>query len=260
MTDIAQPERAPDQIELAEKETNVPTPRDAGYWATKVDRLAVDPERARAGFNIAGKRLTGPQQGFGRLRQRTYTVEVGPDVTPQQVISAWKADFGSFWPKGNVFQGALTGITPGDVAPIAVNAAAGIKLSTGVFVLYSDDVSFTFMTPQGHMFASWITFAAERRESGTVVQALLLLRTSDPLFEFAFPIMKVMEDRFWKQTLANVARSVGVAEPMVTEQTTIVDRRRIWKNWRNVWHNAGIRSMLHLLAAPVLALRRRGRA
>jgi hypothetical protein len=75
-----------------------------------------------------------------------------------------------------------------------------------VFVLYSDDVSFTFMTPEGHMFASWITFAAERRDARTVVQAQLLLRTSDPLFELAFPVMKVMEDRFWKQTLANVAR------------------------------------------------------
>lgn len=259
MRDVADPRRSPDQRELTEKQATVPSPRDASNWATKVERLAVDPDRAKAGFNVAGRRLTGPQQGFGRLRQRTYTVDVGSDVAPQQVIGVWKADFGSFWPKGNVFQGALVGITPGDVAPIAVNAAVGMKLSTGVFVLYSDDVSFTFMTPEGHMFASWITFAAEHREGRTLLQVQLLLRTSDPLFELAFPIMKVMEDRFWTQTLANVARSVGVADPVVTEHTTIVDRRRIWKNCGNLWHNAGIRSVLHPMAAPARALRGRSR-
>ena len=36
----------------------------------------------------------------------------------------------------------------------------GLKLSTGVLVLYADDESFTLMTPQGHMFAGWITFSA----------------------------------------------------------------------------------------------------
>ena len=29
----------------------------------------------------------------------------------------------------------------------------GMKLSTGVLVMYADDESFTLMTPQGHMFA-----------------------------------------------------------------------------------------------------------
>ena len=36
----------------------------------------------------------------------------------------------------------------------------GLKLSTGVLVLYADEESFTLMTPQGHMFAGWITFSA----------------------------------------------------------------------------------------------------
>ena len=37
-----------------------------------------------------------------------------------------------------------------------------MKLSTGVMVLYADEESFTLMTPQGHMFAGWITFSAHR--------------------------------------------------------------------------------------------------
>ena len=35
-----------------------------------------------------------------------------------------------------------------------------MKLSTGVMVLYADEESFTLMTPEGHMFAGWITFSA----------------------------------------------------------------------------------------------------
>ena len=38
-----------------------------------------------------------------------------------------------------------------------------MKLSTGVMVLYADDESFTLMTPQGHMFAGWITFSRHER-------------------------------------------------------------------------------------------------
>jgi hypothetical protein len=30
-------------------------------------------------------------------------------------------------------------------------------------VLFADDVSFTLMTPEGHMFAGWITFSGRQR-------------------------------------------------------------------------------------------------
>ena len=45
------------------------------------------------------------------------------------------------------------GINPGDVALLDLAVGGGVKLSTGVFVLYADTESFTLMTPQGHMFA-----------------------------------------------------------------------------------------------------------
>ena len=38
----------------------------------------------------------------------------------------------------------------------------GPLISTGVMVIFADDESFSFMTPQGHMFAGMITFSAER--------------------------------------------------------------------------------------------------
>ena len=51
-----------------------------------------------------------------------------------------------------------------------------MKLSTGVLVIYADDESFTLMTPQGHMFAGWITFSAYEEDGGTVAQAHVLMR------------------------------------------------------------------------------------
>ena len=45
-------------------------------------------------------------------------------------------------------------------ALLGIPASAVLPLSTGVMVLYADEESFTFMTPQGHVFAGWITFSA----------------------------------------------------------------------------------------------------
>ena len=80
-------------------------------------------------------------------------------VTPRAGHRHLEEHFPEFWPKGNRFAGALTGINPGDVALLDLAIGGGVKLSTGVFVLYADAESFTLMTPQGHMFAGWITFS-----------------------------------------------------------------------------------------------------
>ena len=160
-------------------------PRDAASWARKVDRLEVDPRAGVRGTNVAGRRLTGPVQGFGKMWQKSYRMKAGPGIAPEQAIATWREHFPEFWPKGNRFAGALTGINPGDVALLDLAIGGGVKLSTGVFVLYADAESFTLMTPQGHMFAGWITFSAEREAEETVVQALVLMRANDPLYEIA---------------------------------------------------------------------------
>ena len=164
MTQAAGPDRAAsaEQIGLSAREAAATPPRDAASWARKVDRLEVDPRDGVRSTNVAGRRLTGPVQGFGKMWQKTYRMDAGPDVTPEQAIATWREHFPEFWPKGNRFAGALTGINPGDVALLDLAIGGGVKLSTGVFVLYADSESFTLMTPQGHMFAGWITFSAER--------------------------------------------------------------------------------------------------
>jgi hypothetical protein len=237
------------------------TPRDAAYWAKHVGTLRlgeVPPEAIN--LNVTGKRLVGPIQGFGKLWQKTYRVELaGVDTTPAAVIATWKQAFASFWPSSGRFYGPLTSIAPGDVALLNLSVGGGVKLSTGIMVLYADDESFTFMTPEGHIFAAWITFsAADAGPDGvTAAQVQVLLRANDPLYELAMPVaIHRREDRFWRQTLANLARHLGVADPVVTTAVVCVDRRRQWSNARNLWHNAGIRSTLYMLGTPLRALRR----
>ena len=75
------------------------------------------------------------------------------------------------------------------------------------------------MTPEGHALSAWITFSAFRDGDTTIAQAQALERTADPFVELAFVLGGSRQnDRFWEQTLTNVAVSVGVSEPVVTVQ------------------------------------------
>ena len=222
--------------------------RGTGSWAAKVDRLQVEAREGVRGSNVVGRRLSGPVQGFGQLWQKTYSVEVDPAITPQDAIAIWKAHFPEFWPKGSRFAGALTGISPGDVALLDIAVGGGVTMSTGVFVLYADAESFTFATPEGHQFAGWITFSAERSGDATVVQAQGLLRASDPLFEMGMPVIHRMEDKFWVQTMIALAKRLGVAEPAVQARTVCLDSKRQWRRAGNVWQNSMARSVLQTVA------------
>jgi hypothetical protein len=227
-----------------------PTPRDAGNWATKVDRLQVGQRDGVRGTNVAGRRLTGPVQGFGKMLQKTYRMDVGAEITPTAAIAVWREHFPEFWPKGNKFAAPLTGIRPGEVALLDL-AMGGVKLSTGVMVLYADAESFTLMTPQGHMFAGWITFSAERDGDSTVVQAQALFRANDPVYELGLTLGgSRREDQFWIATLTALGRRLGVESPAVTLHASCVDKRRQWRNAGNVWHNSMIRSVLQTVADP----------
>jgi hypothetical protein len=182
-------------------------------------------------------------------------MEIGSAIEPAAAIALWRSNFPDFWPKGNRFAGALTGINPGDVALLDLAVGGGVKLSTGVFVLYADNESFTLMTPQGHMFAGWITFSAEREGDETIVQALVLMRANDPLYEVAMTFGgHRKEDKFWAATLTALGERLGVPDPKVETKTTCVDTKRQWRHANNVWHNSMIRSVLQTIAAPVVGL------
>jgi hypothetical protein len=206
----------------------------------------------------------GPVQGFGKMWQKTYRMEVGPDIRPADAIGVWRAHFAEFWPRGNRFAGPVTGISPGDVALLDLAMGGGVKLSTGVFVLYADEESFTLMTPQGHTLAGWITFSAERAAGTTAVQAQVLMRANDPIYEIAMALVgHRKEDQFWVATMTALGQRLGVRYPQVHASSICVDPRRQWSCAGNIRHNSMVRSVLQTVAArAALAGRfvRRGRS
>ncbi len=234
------------------------TARDATSWAKSVSHLNVGkvPDGA-VNINVEGKRLTSPIQGFGKMWQKTYQVRIPTErVSATGLIATWKQRFPDFWPEGNAFYGPLTGIEPGDVALLNMALPGKMKLSTGVMVLYADEESFTLMTPQGHMFAGWITFSALERDGETVAQAQVLMRASDPIFEIGLTMGgHKQEDRFWDQTLTALAAHFD-HEADVDTKVVCVDKQRQWSKWRNVWHSSAIRSTLYTLGAPGRAVKR----
>jgi len=62
------------------------------------------------------------------------------------------------------------------------------------------------------------------------------------------------------QTLTALGERLGVADPVVDTRTVCIDSRRQWRNARNIWHNAAVRTMLQTLAAPFRGRRRTQRA
>jgi hypothetical protein len=244
---------------MSEMEETRAAARDATAWAKKVSTLNVAevPEGA-VNLNVEGRRLASPIQGFGKMWQKTYQVRLpGERASATELIATWKQRFPEFWPAGNMFYGPLTGIEPGDVALLNMTLPGRMKLSTGVMVLYADEESFTLMTPEGHMFAGWITFSATERDGETVAQAQVLMRASDPIFELGLALGgHGQEDRFWNQTLAALAASFGEPDASVDTQVICVDRRRQWSKWRNVWHSSAIRSTLYTMGAPARGVKR----
>ena len=244
-------------------ETPSSTPRSSeANWSKLVDRLALGTVPTRAmNLNVEGRRLVGPVQGFGQLWQKRYRVRLeGAEATPEQVISTWKSEFGTFWPKGNRFYGPLTGIAPGDVALLNLAAPGGQPLSPGVLVIYADAESFTFMPPEGHMFAAWITFSAFLDDLTPVVQIEVLLRANDPLYEVSMALFgHRQENAFWMATLHNLAAQFGVEATATLEQSCVA-RKRQWKNARNIRHNAAIRSAAWTATHPRHWFRHTGEA
>ena len=232
--------------------------RDATSWAKSVSRLNVAevPEGA-VNINVEGRRLTSPIQGFGKMWQKTYQTRIPAAlVSNTDLIATWKEHFTEFWPEGNRFYGPLTGIEPGDVALLNMTLPGRLKLSTGVMVLFADEEAFTLMTPEGHMFAGWITFSATQVEDETVAQAQVLMRASDPIFELGLTLGgHRQEDRFWNQTLTALSAHFGHEAEVVT-QMVCVDKKRQWSKWRNVWHSSAIRSTLYTLGAPGRGVKR----
>jgi len=143
----------------------------------------------------------------------------------------------------------MPGIVPGEVAVLNLFTPGGITLSTGVMVIYADEESFTFMTPEGHIFSGWITFSAFQSDECTIAQAQILMRPNDLLYELGFRLGgSKAEGAFWIQTLESLAEHHGV-KGQVQMTSTCVDPRLQWSQAKTIWHNAAIRSTFYSVFA-----------
>jgi hypothetical protein len=238
-----------------------PTPRDAPYWAELAERLAVSEVPAGAiNLNVTGHRLAGPVQGFGPLWRKVYRLRLaGVEVTPAEVVRVWKARFPEFQPPQNRFYPALAGVKPGEI--VLLNASMrGLPVNSGVVVLYADDESFTFMTPEGCPEAGWITCSAyyESDEgSATVAEVQTIGRANDPIFEFGFRFLggAKEQEKIWTHVLRSLAAALGGSGEVVLQRTCL-DPRFQWSRAGNVWRNATIWSVLYAMTAPVRWLAR----
>ncbi len=236
-------------------------------WAAPVKQLNVaGVPVGGVNLNVAGRHVTSPVGGFGQMWQKTYRMRfVGAQVPPQEVIRVWKEKFASFWPKNNYFYGSSGPIRPGDVAILNLAGPGGLTapggspmISTGVMVIYADEESFSFLTPEGHMFAGMNTFSAFEENGTTVAQIQALIRASDPLYELTFRlgIGHKMEDDFWLATLQNLAGHFE-ASGVPTLTKVCVDSRLQWSEAKNIWENAAIRTTFYTLGMPFRWMGRR---
>lgn len=238
-----------------------PSPRDAAYWAKPVSELKVgDLSSAAVNLNVEGRQTVGPLLGFGQLWQKTYRIRLDGRVTPEQVVSAWKQNLPNLMPSDSRFYPSLTGVAPGEV--VLINATlpglpGGVPVSTGVRIIYADDVSFTVMTPAGHPEAGFNTFSAFEEDGVTVAQIQSLGRANDPIYELGYRLMggAKQQEAIWHHVLGALAALFG-GKGQVEMQKVIVDPRLQWRYAGNVWHNALICTVLN---TPVRWLRKLGK-
>ncbi|HNT30263.1 MAG TPA: FAD-dependent oxidoreductase, partial [bacterium] len=229
-------------------ETEKSQPLDVNFWAPPVGILRVPPMPPEArNWNVHGLRPVGPVNGFGQLWQKIYQLRISnPAIRPEEAILALKEHFHRFQPPYNRFYPSAKGIRPGEI--ILINASTpGGPIATGVMVLYADNNSFTFITPQGHPESGWITFSAFRNSQGTtVVQFLSLARANDPVYEGAFRLTgSKMQVRIWTFLLRALADYLN-SRPEITVQEHCVDSTMQWSEAGNIWYNAQIRTLLRM--------------
>jgi hypothetical protein len=227
---------------------------DAACWAIPLERLLVPEMPSQAiNMNMRGRRVVGPVHGFGPLWQKKYQLAVPKaGLSPEDIIKVLKQNFPRFQPKYNRFYPTEKGILPGEVIAIDSSTPGG-PVSTGVMVLYADRNSFTLITPQGHPESGWVTFSAFLAKDRLVAQIVGLARANDPIYELAFrSVGSNMQIRIWTHVLTSLAAYLGVPADVGVEANR-VDPGVRWSEWRNVWYNAQIRTML---ASPVWLGRR----
>ncbi len=235
-------------------------PRDVAFWAQRVTTLKVgEVPPGAVNLNVEGRRVVNPLLGFGPLWQKTYSMRLrGASVGPAEVVSVWKRRFPEFQPPENRLYPALAGVEPGQI--VLLNASMrGLPVDSGLMVLYADDESFAFMTPEGCPEAGWIMCSAFDDGGETVAQVQTQGRSNDPLFEFGFRFLggARQQEKIWTHVLRRLAAHFDVGEDVALNKVCL-DPSIHWAKATNVWRNATVRSVLYSMAAPARWIRSGG--
>jgi hypothetical protein len=115
------------------------------------------------------------------------------------------------------------------------------------------------MTAEGLPEAGWNTFSAYEEDGATVAQIQSLARASNPIYEVEFRLFgSTAQEKIWTHVLSNLAARFGVRERVQRERVqrervhlekACVDPKLQWYRAGNVWHNAGLRSVLYAMVA-----------
>jgi hypothetical protein len=243
-----------------DKSGDQPNARDVGNWAKPVDRLHVGNMPSGAlNLNVEGRQTISPIRGFGQLWQKTYRAKLtGLSVTPAEVVHVWREYFQEFQPPQNRFYTSAAGIKPGEVLLINAKTPGG-PVSTGMLVMYSDDVSFSLLSPQGHPESAWITFSAFESDGCIVAQVQSLGRANDPFYEIAFRLVgSSLQENIWRHVLTSLAKHFGV-NTSVDLTKSCIDPRLQWSEIGNIRHNAQMHTLFYTITSPVRRLLQRGK-
>jgi anti-anti-sigma factor len=227
------------------------TQSDTTNWAKPLSKITVtEVPNGAISLNVQNRRAVGPVEGFGQMWEKIYQQRlVGVKTTPAEAIQVMKENFPKLQPPQNRFYPSSAGIKPNEVVLINSSTPGG-PVHTGVVILYADDQSFTFITPQGHPESGWVSFYAFEHEQSTIVEIIGLARANDPVYEMAFRLVGAkFQERIWRHVLSSLATHLGV-EPQVHVIKTCVDKKIQWSGITNIWYNAQIRSLLYTIVSP----------
>lgn len=219
-----------------------------GWARSRKGLFSDDIPAAAMAVNIRGRETTSPVRGFGCLWDKRYRFRIeGAAPEPRDIISLWRSEFQRFWPPGNrFFPSGGASIRPGTEAVLNLSLPGGLILATGLMVIHAADQSFSFITIEGHMLSGWITFSSFREQGATMIQIHPLFRAGDPLMELGMRYGgAVQEDRFWRDTLSNLACRLGVRGEL-SQRDLLIDPSFNWRESGNIVKSAAIGSTLYM--------------
>ena len=243
---------SPKRLEVALETSSDVKRGGALHVAKPVQKLHVTKVlRSVSSLNVEGRRPVGPIRGFGQMWEKTYELRF-PDSqrTPTEITATTKENFVRFQPPQNNFYPSPAGIRAGETVLIR-SSVMGVPILTGVLVSYADDVSFTFMTPQGHPESGWVTFRVFTEANITVCQIQGLARANDPLYEIAFRLHgSKFQEHTWMHVLESLARHLDV-KGSVTMKKRLIAPNLQWSQVGNIRYNAELWTLGYLLIWPV---------